>query len=157
MIEWNFGKNYASKITPVSNHMWIVYVLKCENDFYYVGIAKNVRARFEKHINGKGSTFTKTNKPISIIEKLNTKTNEKGLAVIFENNMVIKYAKKHGASMVGGGSFNKHGMLRGVINKELKNEFGNKEGANFYNNNSSSLINAKKYLNSIRKRKLVLK
>lgn len=42
------------------------YVLKLENDCYYVGISSCIRNRIKQHFYGHGSRWTQINKPISI-------------------------------------------------------------------------------------------
>jgi predicted GIY-YIG superfamily endonuclease len=44
----------------------IVYVLKLENDKYYIGITYNLNIRFAQHLAGEGSKWTKQHKPICI-------------------------------------------------------------------------------------------
>ena len=47
-------------------------MLQCENDKIYTGVAKDVKARFETHLNGikkGGAKFTNANKPIKILYK----------------------------------------------------------------------------------------
>ena len=46
---------------------WSLYILLCENDFLYTGIARDVEARFLLHKSGKGAKFTQKNKPIKIV------------------------------------------------------------------------------------------
>jgi len=116
----NFGKSYNKPLSPVAKSMWFVYVLKCENDCFYIGIALNVKERYEEHVNGRGSDFTKDNKPIKIIKRIKTNTSEKGLAEVFENYHVIEYGKKYGAEKVGGGSFRKKGILKKKIQDIVK-------------------------------------
>lgn len=43
-----------------------VYILYCQNDYYYIGYALDVKKRFEQHLLGKGAKFTKINKPVNI-------------------------------------------------------------------------------------------
>ncbi len=114
---YNHGKNYSTPLKPVIKGMWVVYVLKCENNTFYVGITQNVKKRIVDHITGKGSDFTNKNKPIRVIKKIKTFTDEKGLATVFENNVVLEYANKYGVKSVGGGSFNRKGMLAKKIKK----------------------------------------
>lgn len=49
------------------SEQWWMYLLECEGDMTYVGTAADVEKRFAKHISGKGSRFTRINKPIMII------------------------------------------------------------------------------------------
>ena len=46
---------------------WWLYLLMCTDGRTYVGIAKNVEARFALHVSGKGARFTRANKPIKIL------------------------------------------------------------------------------------------
>ena len=56
------------KVIPQSNGLWFLYVLLCENDFYYVGITLYPERRLKQHFNREGANFTKRNKPKKIIE-----------------------------------------------------------------------------------------
>lgn len=58
---------------------WWVYVLECHSGLLYTGIAKDVDARFEAHVNGKGARFTKLNRPVKILGKAPTTTKGKAL------------------------------------------------------------------------------
>ena len=53
---------------------WWVYILECHSGLLYTGIAKDVDARFEAHVNGKGAMFTKLNRPIRILSKARLRT-----------------------------------------------------------------------------------
>lgn len=56
--------------------MWYVYILRCENEAFYVGITDNIQKRFQKHVSGNGANFTKRNHPVEILyrERFNFKT-----------------------------------------------------------------------------------
>ena len=77
----------------------ILYVLKLENDKYYVGKTNNLDRRISEHQNGKGSFWTKTHKFVSVIEvqyEMNS----------FHEDMLVKlYMKKFGISNVRGGTY----------------------------------------------------
>jgi putative endonuclease len=53
---------------------WWVYILECHSGLLYTGIAKDVDARFEAHINGKGAMFTRLNRPVRILSKAPLRT-----------------------------------------------------------------------------------
>ena len=55
-----------------------VYVLKLEQDKYYVGITEDEN-RINSHFNSTGSSWTKKYKPVSVVEKIDNadKTIEK--------------------------------------------------------------------------------
>ena len=106
----NFGKNHseeASEISPWDKKHWWVYVLECENEHFYVGIAQDWNKRIDQHFKGKGAKFTKLHKPIRIDGIMSTNTDVKSLAQVFENNKAKEYARKYGYACVGGGSRNK--------------------------------------------------
>ena len=46
---------------------WFVYMIECDGDRIYTGIAVDVDARFEKHCVGKGAAFTRINKPVRLM------------------------------------------------------------------------------------------
>lgn len=48
---------------------WWLYVLECRGGVLYTGIAKDVDARFEAHVNGTGAMFTRLNRPVRILGK----------------------------------------------------------------------------------------
>ena len=57
--------------------VYYVYILKCEGDILYTGIATDYKRRFEEHsnVNGskKGAKFTKSHKPEKIVAVWKTK------------------------------------------------------------------------------------
>jgi len=46
---------------------WWLYLLACQDGRTYAGIAIDVHARFATHRAGKGSKFTRANKPLKIL------------------------------------------------------------------------------------------
>jgi putative endonuclease len=44
-------------------------VLECRGGVLYIGIAKDVQARFEAHAQGTGAMFTRLNRPLRILGK----------------------------------------------------------------------------------------
>jgi putative endonuclease len=58
---------------------WWLYVLECHSGVLYTGIAKNVKARFEAHRNGKGAKFTRLNRPVAILGRTPLKTKGQAL------------------------------------------------------------------------------
>ena len=45
----------------------------------YIGIARDVAARFDAHINGKGAKFTRLNRPVAILGKTSLATKGQAL------------------------------------------------------------------------------
>jgi putative endonuclease len=63
--------------------IWWLYVLECQGGVLYTGIAKDVDARFEAHVNGTGAIFTRLNRPVRILGKATMAT--KGAALRAEH------------------------------------------------------------------------
>ena len=53
--------------TPAAISPWWVYMLECQGQRLYTGIAVDVRARYAKHCNGDGAAFTRINPPLRVI------------------------------------------------------------------------------------------
>jgi len=77
--------------------MVTIYVLKLENNKYYVGKTTNPRIRLETHFSDLGSYWTKKYKPISIHELRPDKKD------IDEQIVTQEYMKKYGIDNVRGG------------------------------------------------------
>ena len=97
--------------------MVLIYILKCNNNKYYIGKTfKNINKRFKKHLKGFGASWTKKHKPIKILN-------------IYENcddydedKYTKMYMDKYGIDNVRGGSYTKVKLDKDVIkfiNKEL--------------------------------------
>jgi len=46
---------------------WFLYLLECSDGSVYTGIAVDVQARFEKHLNGEGARYTRSRKPVQVL------------------------------------------------------------------------------------------
>ena len=79
--------------------MVIIYVLRLEDDKYYIGKANNAYKRIKEHFNGNGSEWTKKYKPLDIQEIIH---NEDSAA---EDFITKKYMFKYGINNVRGGSY----------------------------------------------------
>ena len=77
----------------------VVYVLKCEDDKYYVGKTYNLSKRYDAHLSGYGAFWTRLYKPIEIVEKIYTSDKYD------EDKYVWKYMEKYGIENVRGGSY----------------------------------------------------
>lgn len=45
-----------------------VYILQCENGSFYTGYTRDLQRRFQEHLVGKGSKYTRSFKPIAIAQ-----------------------------------------------------------------------------------------
>lgn len=76
-----------------------IYILKLEQNKYYVGKSKNVAQRYQEHLLGQGSTWTRKYKPV----KLDTVIEN---ASPFDEDKQVKiYMEKFGIDNVRGGSY----------------------------------------------------
>ena len=46
---------------------WIVYILRCNDGSYYVGVATDLKDRVKEHNAGQGSSFTKKRRPVKLV------------------------------------------------------------------------------------------
>ena len=78
----NYKIKKSSKSSPLRDvdlklQVYYVYILKCEGDILYTGIATDYKRRFDEHsnVNGskKGAKFTKSHKPEKIVAVWKTK------------------------------------------------------------------------------------
>lgn len=114
---------------------YYIYIILCEKDSFYTGITKDLIKRFNNHKKGKGSRYTKINKPLKYLsvwkaENINSalkieyyiKTKSKKTKTLFiENNKLLsKYFNKDKSENIKIRSMNKNKLNK--INEILKNE-----------------------------------
>ena len=58
---------------------WSVYMVRCVDGSLYTGIAKDVRARMEKHNSGKGAAYTRSHRPVKLLYQENRFTRSQAL------------------------------------------------------------------------------
>jgi putative endonuclease len=67
----SIGSMTASRGSQLRNaeplSTWWLYLLACQDGRTYVGIALDPEARFRVHASGKGSKFTRSNRPVRIL------------------------------------------------------------------------------------------
>ena len=96
-----------------SNYFKLVYVLKLEDDCYYVGYSSNLNIRLCDHFNGKGSKWTMLHKPISIYSVCMGGTTT-------ENRITLDMINKFGYNKVRGGNWCKLKVTKIPINYFLR-------------------------------------
>ena len=82
-----------------NNKQMYIYVLRLEDDKYYIGKTINPLTRIEDHMKARGSVWTKKYKPVEIIEILKQQDDYD------EDKITFKYMKDKGIDNVRGGSF----------------------------------------------------
>lgn len=76
-----------------------IYILKLQGGKYYVGKSSDPMKRYQEHLDGKGSAWTRKYKPIGV-EKVIEKANS------FDEDKYTKiYMEKHGIENVRGGAY----------------------------------------------------
>jgi len=48
---------------------WFLYLIECSDDSIYTGIAVDVEARYQKHLNGTGARYTRSRPPRRLLAK----------------------------------------------------------------------------------------
>jgi predicted GIY-YIG superfamily endonuclease len=94
-----------------------VYVLKLQGGNYYVGKSDDVIGRFQEHMSGNGSAWTRKHKPISIVESRD------GVSVFEEDKVTKEYMAKYGIDKVRGGSYSQIDLTsnqKEMIQSEIK-------------------------------------
>jgi predicted GIY-YIG superfamily endonuclease len=76
-----------------------IYILKLENEKYYVGKTNNLIERLNNHYYGNGSYWTCKYRPVTIIDVIDCKSK------FDENNYTKEYMIKYGLNNVRGGAY----------------------------------------------------
>jgi predicted GIY-YIG superfamily endonuclease len=76
-----------------------IYILKLEGGKFYVGKTENPMKRYQEHLNGSGSAWTKLYKPIGIEKVI------ENASPFDEDRYVKEYMFKHGIENVRGGAY----------------------------------------------------
>jgi len=93
-----------------------IYILKLNNNKYYIGKTnRNVKERYQEHLEGIGSFWTKKYKPLSVVKQIENSS------PFDEDRYVKEYMAIYGIDNVRGGSYNQE-ELNGETIKFLKNE-----------------------------------
>ena len=76
-----------------------IYFIKLKGGKYYIGKTKNIEKRYDEHITGNGSMWTKKYKPKSLIKTI------KSTSFFDEDKYVKEYMAKYGIENVRGGTY----------------------------------------------------
>ena len=92
-------------VSKKKRRCWWVYVLRLDGGYYYVGISRDVDKRFQRHLSGKGSVFTRRHKPVEVVERFSCENATEAEASVIEMKKVADYAMKFGFNFVSGGGY----------------------------------------------------
>ena len=77
----------------------MLYVLRLEDECYYIGMTMNANLRWAQHWNQQGAKWTKLHKPIEVVKVVYPASIE------MENIVTKEYKQMYGDDAVRGGSF----------------------------------------------------
>ena len=100
---------FPSKATKMA-HNTNIYILRLTGGNFYVGKSQDVCKRFQEHMKGKGSTWTKIYKPLSIETTIYNTT------PFDEDKITKQYMLKYGIDRVRGGTY-----VREILTESQKN------------------------------------
>ena len=85
MYNRQVDKKYLAMIRKMGQNLktqekdWSVYIVRCDDDTLYTGIAKDVKARLSKHNAGKGACYTRARRPVELIYREDRLTRSQAL------------------------------------------------------------------------------
>jgi len=83
---------------------WWLYLIACKGGGIYVGIAKNVAERFKVHLSGEGALYTKINRPLSMLAKVEVGTQKAALSIEKKVKKLSPYEKRVWVKLVESGA-----------------------------------------------------
>jgi hypothetical protein len=86
-----------------------IYVLRCQQGKYYVGKTTNFARRYDEHVRGLGSEWTKKYPPEDIMEVV------MNIDKYDEDKYVWKYMEKYGIENVRGGSYSQINLPESLV------------------------------------------
>ena len=103
----------------------IIYILRLEENKYYVGRTNNLIDRIEAHVMGRGCEWTRKYKPKKLIRSYETKD------MYDEDKETRRCMSRYGIKNVRGGSYAKMEMMDDEV-KRLRHEIRGSEGRCYY-------------------------
>lgn len=90
---------------PKQERHYVLYVLQLEHNCWYIGITKNIYARFAAHKKGRGANWTRLHKPIKVFQTIEIYTKTMSEAAKQEDKLTLEYASLYGQDKVRGGGY----------------------------------------------------
>jgi len=85
---------------------WWLYLIECKGGGIYVGIAKDVAARYECHKRGMGSHYTRLNPPVRLLASMRYPDRRAATQAELEMKKMSAVAKRQWVLLFGGSSAN---------------------------------------------------
>ena len=76
-----------------------IYILRLKDGRYYIGKTDNVAKRFQEHMNGNGSAWTRKYKPVELVLTI------MNASPFDEDRYTEEYMERYGTDKVRGGSY----------------------------------------------------
>jgi putative endonuclease len=67
-----------------NNENWCVYVLRCRNNFLYIGLTNNIDRRLKEHNRGTGSKFVRSRRPFELVKTILCKNAEEARSLEYK-------------------------------------------------------------------------
>ena len=76
-----------------------IYILRLKNGKYYIGKSDNPLKRYQEHLEGRGSVWTRQNKPVAVVKVI------ENASPFDEDKYTKEYMSRYGVDNVRGGSY----------------------------------------------------
>lgn len=90
----------VSAIKPYS-----LYILRLQNDCWYIGYSRNPERMYTKHCKGKGAYWSGKHAPIELYKTIPTQHNDQSAAGLAADALTLQYAQQYGLDKVRGGGY----------------------------------------------------
>ena len=99
---------------------YCVYILRCDDNSYYVGHTENLSERFETHLNGHGAAHTKKHSPKEIVytEKFETKADAARREI-----QIKKWSRAKKEALVSGEFYKLKELSKKDFQKKISEEY----------------------------------
>lgn len=90
---------------PKLNKLISIYILRLENERFYVGQSYRPYIRILAHLRGEGSVWTRQNKVVEVIRIFKTHTSDFEIALEIETSITLQLIEIFGFDYVRGGKY----------------------------------------------------
>jgi predicted GIY-YIG superfamily endonuclease len=91
--------------TRAETSTYWLYVLELTNNNFYVGITRNVEARFEKHRSGSAANWTAQHSPLRVLRCVDTGLTSESDSARIEDALTVQTMEQFGRQRVRGGQY----------------------------------------------------